>query len=37
VISVSVPHVLGDYTEVSISYKDLAPYKTDHALWDAVG
>ncbi len=37
VISVLVPHVLGDYTELAIDYKDLAPYKTGHPLWDVVG
>ncbi|MPN01123.1 hypothetical protein SDC9_148326 [bioreactor metagenome] len=36
VISVSVPHVLGDYVEISLDDKDLAPYKTEHILWDAV-
>ena len=37
VLSVSVPHVLGDHVEISIAYDELAPFKTDNALWNAVG
>jgi hypothetical protein len=36
VISVSVPHVMGDHVEIQLKYKDLTKYKTDNPLWKAI-
>lgn len=36
VVSVFIPHYMGDFIEIAIAYKDLAEYKTDHALWDDI-
>lgn len=33
VISVSVPHVMGDHVEISLTFKDLEGYQTDNLLW----
>jgi hypothetical protein len=37
VVSIAVKHVLGDHMEISLSYDDLAPFKTDNPVWAAVG
>jgi hypothetical protein len=34
VISVSVPHALGDHIEITLPYKDLEKYKTRSQVWD---
>jgi hypothetical protein len=36
VISVSVPHALGDHIEITLPYKDLQKYKTRSTLWDVL-
>jgi hypothetical protein len=33
VISVFVPHYMGDFIEIAISKEDLADYQTEHAFW----
>lgn len=36
VISVSVPHVMGDHIEILLSYKDLSGYQTDNPIWKEI-
>lgn len=33
VISVSVPHVMGDHVEIYLPFEDLAGYRTDNSIW----
>jgi hypothetical protein len=33
VVSIPVPHVMGDHIEIALNYKDLAALKTDNPLW----
>lgn len=36
VISVSVPHVMGDHVEISLTFKDLLGYQTDNLIWKQI-
>lgn len=36
VISVSIPHVMGDFFEITINKKNLDGYKTNNVLWDDI-
>jgi hypothetical protein len=33
VISVSVPHVMGDHIEIALTFKELRGHQTDNPLW----
>jgi hypothetical protein len=36
VISVAVPHAMGDHIEITLPFKDLEKYKTTSPLWDVL-
>lgn len=36
VISVSVPHVMGDHVEISLTFKDLWGHQTDNLIWKEI-
>ncbi|UOO38298.1 DUF4163 domain-containing protein [Oscillospiraceae bacterium CM] len=36
-VSVSVPHVMGDHVEILLTYQQLTAFKTSSPIWQAVG
>lgn len=36
VVSIPAVHALGDHIEISLTYAELAPFKTDNAIWNAI-
>jgi len=36
VVSIFIPHYMGDYIELAVSCEDLEDYKTAHTIWDTL-